>query len=209
MELDKVIKERRSIRKFKDLDVPWQFIAECLDAAVYAPSSGNVQNFRFVVVKNKDKRHKLINDASPENKWALDAPVLIVICAELSKIRRMFNVRGEALYSVQNCACAANNFMLKAYELGLGSCWIGDFDEKKINEILNVSADARPQAIIALGYSKENGEVKRDPLDNFVYFESYGNRTDISRTFTTLSNLLKSGLNKTFKAASRIKGGKY
>jgi len=198
MELDKVIKERRSVRKFKDLDVPWQFVAECLDAARYAPTSGNIQNFRFIVVKDKNKISN-IADSCEDSNWLVQAPVIIVVCAELSKIRRMFSVRGEALYAVQNCACAIQNLLLKAYELGLGTCWIGAFDEKKLGEILEITGDSRPQAVIALGYGKENPELTRDPLDVFVYFEKYGNKTDQTRSFSNISNFLKSGLEKVIR----------
>lgn len=203
MELDSVIKGRVSIRQFKNLEVPWQFLAECLDAARYAPSSGNIQNSRFIVVK--ENVNNFIKEVSPENEWAVNAPVLVVVCSEMAKIRRMFSVRGEALYSVQNCACAIQNMLLKAYELGLGSCWIGDFNETKVNELLNISGDTRPQAIIAIGYPDEKPEVDKEPLDNLVFFESYGNRTEKSRSFSTFSNLVKKGIQKTMNLTSKKK----
>ena len=85
----------------------------------------------------------------------VNAPILIVVVSELDKIRRLFGVRGEALYAVQNCAAAIENLLLKSTELGLGGIWIGSFDEDKIREILKISGDARPQAIIALGYGED------------------------------------------------------
>lgn len=181
MELDQVIKERRSVRRFKKLDVPWYLVAECLDAAIQAPSSGNVQNWSFVVVKDKDKKDKIVK-ACDEQYWLLNAPILIVVCSELSKIRKLFGVRGEALYAVQNCAAAMENLFLKATELGLGSVWIGAFDETKIKDVLEIDEDTRPQAVIALGYGEEfENKSKREPLDNFVYFDRYGGKEDKER----------------------------
>ncbi len=202
MELDQVIKERRSVRRFKKLDVPWYLISECLDAANYAPSSGNVQNWRFVVVKEKGIKEGVVK-ACEEQYWMMNAPVLIVICSDMVKIGRLFGVRGEALYSVQNCAAAIENLLLKAYELGLGGAWIGAFDEMKLKEILSISDEARPQAIIALGFGDDFEEKpKRELLENVTFFEKYGQRMDKSRNVTPVVDLIKRNLNK---ISSKIK----
>ena len=192
MELSQAIKDRRSVRKFKNLEVPWYIVSECLEAAIQAPSAGNAQNWRFIVVKDKEKKEKIIKNCE-EQYWLLKAPVLIIVCSELTKIRKFLGVRGEALYSVQNCATAIQNLLLKATELGLGSAWIGAFDEIKIKEILSISDDIRPQAIIALGYGEEFEEkTKREPLENVVYFEKYGERVDRERgKLTPVADVLK------------------
>ena len=181
MELDQVLKERRSVRKFKNLDVPWYIISECLDAAIQAPSSGNVQNWRFIVIRNKDTREK-ISKICDEQYWLLKAPVMIIVCSELTKVKRLFGTRGEALYAIQNCAAAVENMLLKIHELGLGTTWIGAFDEDKLKEILSVEESARPQAIFALGYPETYEEKpRREPLENVVFFEKYGQREDKTR----------------------------
>lgn len=192
MELDQAIKERKSVRRFKKLEIPWYILAECLDAAVQAPSSGNVQNWRFVVVKEKSQREKVLK-ACDEQYWALNAPTIIVVISELEKIRRLFGVRGEALYSVQNCAAAIENLLLKATELSLGATWIGTFDEVKIKELLDVTGDARPQAVIALGYGEDfEAKTKREPLDNFVYFEKWEQKEDKDRNkLSPVADVLK------------------
>ncbi len=197
MELDQAIKERKSVRRFKKLDVPWYLISECLEAAISAPSSGNVQNWRFVVVRNNDTRDKIVKICD-EQYWIIKAPVLIVVSSELGKIRRMFGVRGEALYSVQSCAAAIENLLLKASELGLGATWIGAFDEIKLKEILNVEGDVRPQAIIALGYADEyEDKSRREPLENVVSFEKYGQREDKERgKLLPVTDVLKKSFGK-------------
>ena len=87
MELDQVIKERKSVRKFKSLNVPWYIISECLEAAIQAPSSGNVQNWRFIIIRNKETREKIAKICD-EQYWMLKAPMLIVVCSEVTKIKR-------------------------------------------------------------------------------------------------------------------------
>ena len=193
MELDKVIKERYSVRRFKKLEIPWYIVSECLEAATYAPSSGNVQNWHFIVIKEKENREKIVK-LCEEQYWMLNAPVLIIVCNVLTKVRRLFDVRGEALYAVQNCAAAIENLLLKAYELGLGSTWIGAFNETELKEMLNIPGDIRPQAIIALGYGQDFEKTTREPLDNFVSFEEYGKREDKSRNTFPISETLKKNI---------------
>ncbi|MBI2148668.1 nitroreductase family protein [Candidatus Woesearchaeota archaeon] len=181
MELDQVLKERRSVRKFKNLNVPWYLISECLEAAIQAPSSGNVQNWRFVVVRDKESREKIAK-ACDEQYWMTKAPVFIVVCSDVVKIKRLFGPRGEALYAVQNCSAAIENMLLKAHELGLGTTWIGAFDESKIKEIIGIPGEVRPQGIFAIGYPEVYDEKpRREPLENFVFFEKYSQREDKER----------------------------
>ncbi|MBS3152205.1 nitroreductase family protein [Candidatus Woesearchaeota archaeon] len=181
MELDQVIKERKSVRKFKSLNVPWYIISECLEAAIQAPSSGNVQNWRFIIIRNKETREKIAKICD-EQYWMLKAPMLIVVCSEVTKIKRMFGARGEALYAVQNCSAAIQNMLLKAHELGLGTTWIGAFDETKLREILSIEEIARPQAVFAIGYPESYEEKsRREPLETVIFFEKYGQKEDKER----------------------------
>ena len=197
MELDQVIKERKSVRKFKNLQVPWYLITECLDAATQAPSSGNVQNWRFIVIRNKESIAK-ISKMCDEQHWLLKAPVLIVVASDTTKISKLYGVRGEALYAVQNCASAIQNMLLKSHELGLGSVWIGAFDEISLKEFLNISPEVRPQAILALGYPDTyDHKPKRDPLEAVVSFEKYGQKEDKERgKLIPISDTLKKSLHK-------------
>ncbi len=194
-----MIKERRSVRRFKKLEVPWYLIADCLEYSIMAPNSGNVQNWRFVIVRKKENLEK-ITKICDEQYWVLRAPILIVVCSETTKIRKLFNIRGEALYAVQNCAAAIENLILKAQELGLGSVWIGAFDEIKLREIIGIADDVRPQAIIALGYPEEIEEKsRREPLENVIYFEKYGERNDKERgKLLPVGTVLKRNLDHVF-----------
>lgn len=175
MELDNALKERRSVRKFLDKDVSWLLIAEILDAGRLAPSSGNIQNWYFIVVRVKDVKGKIAKH-SVGNEWAVKAPVLIVVCADVGKGKRMYGSRGEGLYSIQNCANAALQMMLKATDLGLGSCWIGSFDEDGLIRDLEIKDGIKPEVIIAIGYSAEKKESKRAELNTMVFFDKFGEK---------------------------------
>jgi len=175
MEVEKAIKDRRSVRKYDDKDVDNALIMECLDAGRYAPSSGNLQNWRFVIVKNKELKEKIVKLCNRQY-WALNAPALIIICAELKRAKRMYGSKGEELYSVQNCAAATENIMLRAQELGLCTGWIGAFDENAVGEEIRVEEGNRVVTILALGYGKSFSVLRREPLENFVFFEQFGNK---------------------------------
>ena len=97
-------------------------------------------------------------------------------CAELRRIRQFYGVRGERLYSIQNCAAVAQNMLLAAHALGLAGCWVGAFDEDMVNRILSIPEDAeiRPQIIIPIGYAGENPvRPQRFVLENLTYFEQW------------------------------------
>jgi len=196
MEFDRILQERRSTRKFKPKDIAWEAVADILDAARYAPSSGNMQNWAFIVVKDKDSKKKVSN--SSKQSWLADAPVLIVVCSKLDKIKELYGARGEALYSIQNCAAAAENMLLKAADLKIDSCWVSSFDENIIRKEFRLDDDVRPQAVLAFGYGDEfEKEFKRYPLENFVFFESWGNKKrdytiwPLSKYANNISNKLK------------------
>lgn len=176
MELDKALKGRRTIRKFASKDVSWLLIAEILDAGRLAPSSGNLQNWYFIVVRNKEVKEKVLKQCDSYNNWASKAPVFIVVCADIDRAKRMFGSRGENLYSIQNCASAITQMMLKAYDLSLGSAWIGSFDDAGLSKVLEIEQGIKPQVVLAIGYPAEEGEFKRMDLHKMVFFDKFGEK---------------------------------
>ncbi len=176
MEVFECISTRRSIRKYLDIPVEWDKVGTILEAGRLAPSSGNMQDFKFIVVQDEEKR-KAIAEASLRQHWMSKAPVYIVVCADLKKSERFYGVRGSRLYSIQNCAAAIENMLLTAHSLDLGACWVGAFDENVVSRVLNIPDYARPQAIITIGYSDENPKApQRFPLTTVTFLEKYGNR---------------------------------
>jgi len=168
-----LIQTRRNVKYFLPKFVSWDNVARILDAARHAPSCGNIQNWKFVVVFDPDKKHQ-IAEACYGQYEIVQAGILIVVCAEPEKAERYYGVRGERLYSVQNCAAAIQNMLLEAHSLGLATCWIGGFEEESVKSTLNIPEDARPQAIIAVGYAKEvPAKPPKYPLEPIVYFNGW------------------------------------
>jgi len=180
MDFNKVLEERRSVRKFKAKDISWENTADILESAIFAPSSGNVQNWLFIVVKDKENKSKLAE--SSKQSWIIESPILILVCSKNDKIKELYGDKGEKFYSIQNCAAAIENMLLKATDLGLDSCWVSSFSEKEIIKEFRLTEGVKPQAILAFGYGDEfEKELKRMPLENFVFFEEFGNK---KRDFT-------------------------
>jgi len=197
METFECISTRRSIRKYLDIPVEWDKVGTILEAGRLAPSSGNIQDWNFVVVQDEEKR-KAIAEASLRQHWMSKAPVHIIVCADLKKSERFYGIRGNRLYSIQDCAAAIENMLLTAHSLGLGACWVGAFDENVVSRVLNIPDHARPQAIITIGYSDEKPkEPVRYPLTTVTFLEKYGNRIkDMAAVMHDYSLVIERNLRK-------------
>ncbi len=171
-----VIKERRSIKYFLPKFVSWENISKVIDAGRHAPSCGNIQNWKFIVVIEPDLKQSLAQ-ACHEQYEIVPAGALIVVCAEPEKAERYYGERGRNLYSIQNCAAAVQNMLLEAHSIGLGTRWIGAFDDEEICSLLKIPKEIVPQAVVALGYPKEIPEKPpKYPLESLVYFNHWRNR---------------------------------
>ncbi len=206
MDLFTAIKKRHSTRKYTDKDVDMHDLAVLLEAARHAPSSGNLQPWRFIVVKDKHKREALAQ-ACQKQYWMAKAPIHIVVCAETEKVVQLYGIRGDRLYAVQNCAAAIENMLLSATALGLSSCWVGYFDEEEMRDLLGIPKRARPQAIITIGYEEYEETVEKVPLYNNVFFEGYGRRIEnISKDlFGDWSDVWQQHINKAKEKAEKQK----
>ncbi|MEM3126846.1 MAG: nitroreductase family protein [Candidatus Woesearchaeota archaeon] len=167
------IAKRRSVRRYKNVPLEWEKLSLVLDAGRLAPSAGNLQSWKFIVVQEQSRKNE-IAEACLEEMWIAEAPAVIVICAEPEKQEHYYGIRGERLYSIQNCSAAAQNMLIAATALGLGSCWVGAFDENKVRDILAIPTEIRPQIIITIGYAAEQPEEpQKYPPETVVYFESW------------------------------------
>ncbi|MBT4334324.1 nitroreductase [archaeon] len=173
MDLDKCIKDRRSIRKYKSKKVEQDKINLLIDAARYAPSAGNVQDWKFIIVKDKSKK-ELISNISSNQSWMNQAPIFIVVCSEIKDLKRTFGKHTDT-YAKQDCSAAVQNILLKATDLKLGSCWIGGFNENDIKTVLKIPEDGsvKVEAIITIGYSDEDGTFDRYPLKSFISYDEW------------------------------------
>jgi nitroreductase len=167
---------RRSVRKYMDQPIEWEKLGRVCDAGRLAPSAGNLQAWKFVVVTEKDLR-KQISEACLKQYWMQTAPAYIVVCAEITKLSRFYGIRGERLYSIQSCAAAAESMILMATGLGLGTCWVSAFDEEMIKRILRIPDFVRPQVIITVGYADEiTPEPPKYTLTDVIFLQYYERR---------------------------------
>lgn len=174
MDAANCILSRRSIKKYLNKPLEFDKLTMILEAGCKAPSSGNLQDFRFIVVTDRDKIESIANHCS-QQYWIADAGALIVVLTDTELAEAYYGLRGQRLYSIQNAAAAIENMLLMAHALGLGACWIGAFDETYIMDFLGISDGIRPQAIISIGYPAGEPEKKTtNPLASMVYFNMYG-----------------------------------
>lgn len=148
------IEERRSVREFKPDPIPDSIIARILECGLKAPSVGNVQPWQFWVVSRPSLKSALAEAAFGQESVE-QAPVVIVVLAEPSRSAARFGYRGSKLYCIQDTAAAVQNMMLAATAYGIGSCWVGAFDEKMVSEALGLSERFRPMALVPMGYPAE------------------------------------------------------
>jgi len=201
MDVFEAIFKRRSVRNYLEVPVEWEKIGYILEAGRAAPSAGNLQSWKFIVCTRGDQR-KALASAALNQRWMETAPVHIVVCAEPKRVEIFYGIRGERLYSVQNCAAAIQNMMLAAYAQGLGSCWIGAFDEDMVKSTCNVPDYGRPQAILTIGYPA--GETK-DPGRAAVYSVTFiGGYHSRIRDFNKVMGFHSHKVQKAFTAGKEM-----
>lgn len=204
MDIEECIRTRRSIRKYKDQPVDWDLITRILDAGKFAPSAGNIQNWKFIVVRKEEVRKKLAK-ASFDQDWMEQAPVHIVVVAEPDKAERFYGARGERLYTIQNCAAVVQNMLLVANELGLGSCWVGAFDETKVKRILNMPENPVPQAIITIGHKDEEPDMPpRVEIEHTAYMDKWWGKGQGPIAKGYKSVVIKEAIDETKDALKRV-----
>jgi len=181
MALLDLLKHRKSVRDFLDRPVEREKIMTCLEAARLAPSACNSQPWKFIVVDDRQLKNKLcdavFSGIYSMNSFCKMAPVIIVVISEKSKflarIGGMF--RGTKYYLI-DIGIASEHFVLQAEDLGLGTCWIGWFNEGAVKSTLNIPQRKKIDILIALGYydrGKLGSEHSREPIDKIASFNSY------------------------------------
>ncbi len=173
MELQEAVMKRRSIRKYKEKEIDEDLITQTVEAGIWAPSAGDLQSWDAVIVKDEKTKFK-ITIAAYVQDFLTTAPVLIVICANKANSGARYGDRGRELYCIQDAACAAMNMMLRAYDLGLGTAWIGAFKEDDVAAALELPQHIRPVALIPLGYPDEEPETPpRRGVEEVIHKEKY------------------------------------
>ncbi len=150
MDILKTVKERRSVRDFQKKEIPQDIIDKLIEALIWAPSAGNLQARKFYFVQDAGLKKKIATAALNQHFLA-KVPLVIVGCTD-SRISYRYRERGVSLYSIQDVACSLMGMMLVAYENGLGSVWVGAFQEEVVSDLLKLPKILRPVALAAIGY---------------------------------------------------------
>jgi nitroreductase len=168
MDIFEAVKTRKSVRSFEDRDVPEDVLMKLLEAARIAPSASNRQEWRFVVVRDAATRAKLAEAANGQ-KFVGEAPVVLVGCAETDD--HMMSC-GQYCYPI-DVAIAIDHLSLCAAAEGLGTCWIGAFNEEDVKLVLGIPSEIRVVELMPLGYPKDPSvvEKKRLSIDEIVKYD--------------------------------------
>jgi nitroreductase len=159
MDVYEAIRTRKSVRSFLDREVEAEKLERVLEAARLAPSANNRQEWRFVVVTDRELRRRLAGPGSGQ-RFVGEAPVVIAACAETDR----HNMRcGIPCYLI-DVAIAVDHLTLAAAAEGLGTCWIGSFDPQKVREILGIPADVEVVELLPLGYPRDSAPVAKSRL---------------------------------------------
>jgi nitroreductase len=150
MDILKAVKERRSLRDFQKKDISDALLDRLAEALIWAPSAGNLQARKFYFVRRTNTKKK-IAEVALNQSFIAEAPLVIVGCSD-NRISVKYGERGVYLYSIQDVALSIMGMMLVAHENGLGSCWVGAFNEADIRNILDMPNYLRPVAIVPVGY---------------------------------------------------------
>jgi len=169
MDVLATISQRRSVRAYKAVEVEEEKLKKILEAARLSPSASNRQDWKFIGIRNKETKKKLAKAAFGQS-FIGEAPTVIAACAtEPMGVMAC----GQPTYTVDvSIACAF--MILQAYELGLGTCWIGAFQEDEVKKILEIPKSVRVVAMIPLGYPDEDpSQRSRKGLDQIICYEKF------------------------------------
>ena len=177
MDFEKLILSRQSDRRYLPDPVDNSDIMKCLEAARMAPSACNSQPWKFVVVDEKDKLHEMADAAegSGMNKFAQNAPIIVAVVLEkMNASARLGSLLKRKDYCMLDVGIAVEHFCLQAADLGLGTCIMGWFDEKRISKLLNIPRGKRIPLLIAMGHpSNMTRRKSRKPIEEISSWNSY------------------------------------
>nr|MDO8082482.1 nitroreductase family protein [Candidatus Freyarchaeota archaeon] len=173
MDVFEAINKRRSTRRYKSENVSEEQVKKLLEAAIMAPSGGNMQPWDFIIVRDKDQK-KALARAALGQMFIATAPVVIVVCANKPRTARRYGDRGAELYSLQDTAAATENILLAATAMGLAGCWVGAFDDDAVSSVFGLPTYVRPVAILPIGVPGEFPRAPpRMPLSDVTHYDKW------------------------------------
>lgn len=155
MEFKDVVNKRYSMRQYLPTEVPEKIVREVIELAKLAPSAGNLQAYQVYITK--------------EPVTYIEAPLYLVVCADIERSASRYGERGRSLYAIQDATIFAAYLQLAIVEAGLASVWVGAFREGRVKRQLKIPDNLRPIAIIAMGYPVgEKSGRRRRSYEEFV-----------------------------------------
>jgi len=171
MDLAGGIRTRRSIRAFRDEPIPEDLLRELVELANWAPSAGNLQCRAFLLVRDPAARRALAHAADQD--FLEQAPAILVVCTDASRAGK-YGRRGRDLYMIQDAAAATENLVLAAHERGLGTVWVGAFNEELVRRTLRLPPHVRPVTLVPIGWPAETpAPSDRLPLAEVLHVEHW------------------------------------
>jgi len=161
MDVFECILSRRSIRSFKDEPVPDEALERILEAARWAPSAVNRQPWHFIVIKNRETLRRIASLAR-YGSFISQAPVAVAVVTDPSSRWHLIDGSG-----------AVQNMALAAWEMGIGTCWIGSLERERVKEILRVPEELYLLTVLPFGYPSEVGTSTRRPLESMIHRETW------------------------------------
>jgi nitroreductase len=170
MEYFEVVKARYSARAYADRPVASQDLDRILETVSHAPSAGNLQAYEIYVTRDSSRLAALAKAAHGQD-FVARASVALIFCANPERSRGRYGARGVKLYAVQDATIACTYAMLAATALGLGSVWVGAFDELQVRQVIGAPAEITPVAILPIGYAADEIQAHvRRSLDDLVHW---------------------------------------
>jgi nitroreductase len=162
------IRKRYSCRAYQEKSIEQEKLGQILEAARLAPSAKNMQDWRFVVVTDREKKHKLA-EAANNQAFIEKAGAVIIACSVSGEVMRC----GQAVGPI-DVAIALEHICLQAAQSGLATCWIGLFYPDKVRLIAGIPEDVAIIELMALGYPADRQkEPKREPIEKIVCYEQW------------------------------------
>ena len=162
------IRRRYSCRAYQDKPIEQEKLAQVFEAARLAPSAKNLQDWRFVAVRDKEKKRQVAESTNQPEVFG-KAGVIIAACSNSDYVMRC----GQAVGPI-DVAIALEHICLQATELGLATCWIGSFETEKVRRILGIPQDVAIIELMALGYpADEAGKPKREPIEKILCYDKW------------------------------------
>jgi len=173
LDVFEAIMRRRSVRAYTSEKVSEEEVEKLIEAARLAPSAGNIQPWEFVIVTNAEIKRRLA-EAALHQTFIEEAPVVIVVCANVAQSSWGYGSRGANLYCLQDTAAATENILLAAIALELATCWVGAFHEDEVAKVINTPRNVRPVAIIPVGRAAEKPRAPpKKSMREIVHYETF------------------------------------